>query len=91
MSTPGDFNTQLGELTAQLAGLVAERLAYWSKDIDPNKRRKIMEMIEGQLPDIIANTVAKSPTLHSATGVEYFEKNLESMADAYAQKFIGKI
>lgn len=91
MSSPSDFNAQLGDLTAQLAGLVAERLAYWSKDIDPNKRHQIMEMIEEQLPTIIANTVSKSALLHSAKGVEYFEENLESMADAYAQKFIGKI
>lgn len=91
MNKPSDFNIQLSELTIKLAGMVAERLAYWSKDIDPNRRRQIMEMIEGQLPDIISNTVAKSASLHSTRGVEYFEQNLESMADAYAKKFIGKI
>lgn len=91
MDKPSDFNTQLSQLTTKLAGMVAERLAFWSKDIDPRKRHQIMEMIEGQLPEIIANTVAKSASLHSVRGVEYFEQNLENMADAYAKKFIGKI
>jgi len=91
MQTPGDFNRQLGELATTLAVMVAERLAYWSKDIDPNERRRILDMIEGQLPDIISNSIAKSPSLHSPSGVHYFEENLESFADAYAKKFIGKI
>lgn len=91
MQAPGDFNAQLGELTTKLAGMVAERLAWWSRDMNPPERQRIMNMIEGQLPDIIANTVAKSPTLHSPHGVEYFEQNLEGLADTYAKKFIGKI
>lgn len=91
MHGPGDFNSQLGELAVKLAGMVAERLAWWSRDMDPSERRRILEMIEGQLPDIIANSIAKSPSLHSSGGVAYFEENLESYADAYAKKFIGKI
>lgn len=91
MQSPSDFNNQLSELAIKLSGMVAERLAWWSKDIDPNERNRILNMIEGQLPDIIANSIAKSPSLHSAAGVEYFEQNLESYADAYAKKFIGKI
>ena len=91
MSGPSDFGTQLGDLTAQLAGMVAERLAWATRSMDPNKRRQILEMIEGQLPDIIANSIAKSPSLHSAKGVEYFEKNIETMAESYVQKFVGKI
>mgnify|MGYP003345668377 FL=1 len=91
MSSPSDYNVQLGDLTAKLAGMVAERLAWATRGTDPNKRRQILEMIEGQLPDIIANSIAKSPSLHSAKGVEYFEKNIESMAESYVQKFVGKI
>lgn len=91
MNNPSDYNEQLVDLTTKLAGMVAERLAYASRGIDPNKRRQILEMIEGQLPDVIANSIAKTPSLHSAQGVEYFEKNLESMAEAYTQKFVGKI
>lgn len=91
MQSPSDFNSQLSELAIKLSGMVAERLAWWSKDMNPPDRQSILEMIEEQLPDIIANTIAKSPSLHSNGGVAYFEKNLESYADAYAKKFIGKI
>ena len=91
MDNPNDYNTQLSDLTGKLAGMVAERLAWATRSIDPNKRRQILEMIEGQLPDIIANSIAKSPSLHSANGVEYFEKNIEQMAESYVQKFVGKI
>lgn len=91
MHNPGDFNLQLGELATKLAGMVAERLAWWSRDMNPPERQRILNMIEGQLPDIIASTIAKSPTLHSSQGVEYFEQNLEGFADSYAKKFIGKI
>jgi hypothetical protein len=91
MQTPGDFNAQLGDLAVRLAGMVAERLAWWSRDMDPSERKRILDMIEGQLPDIIANSIAKAPSLHSPSGVEYFEENLESYADAYAKKFLGKM
>ena len=89
--SPSDFNFQLSELTSKLAGMVAERLSYWSKNLEPNERRRIIEMVENQLPTVIANSVAKSASLHSAGGVEYFEQNLENMADAYAKKFVGKL
>jgi hypothetical protein len=91
MQAPSDFNAQLGELAVKLASMVAERLAWGTQDIDPNERRRILGMIEGQLPDIIANSIAKSPSLHNPEGVAYFEENLESYADAYAKKFVGKI
>ena len=91
MQSHSDFNKQLAELAVKLSGMVAERLAWWRKDVDPSDRRRVLEMIEGQLPDIIANSIAKTPSLHTASGVDYFEENLESFADAYAKKFIGKI
>ena len=91
MTTSSDFNVQLVELASTLSGMVAERLAYWSKDMPPNERHKILEMIEGQLPTIISNSIAKSPSLHNAAGVAYFEQNLENYADSYAKKFIGQI
>jgi hypothetical protein len=90
MSTHSDFNRQLGDLAVQLSGMVAERLAHWSKDMSPNERRRILDMIEGQLPNIIANSISKTPSLHNAAGVDYFQQNLENYADAYAKKFLGK-
>lgn len=90
-TTSSDFNAQLIELAIKLSGMVAERLAYWSRSMDPTERQRILNMIEGQLPDIIANSIAKTPSLHNASGVDYFEQNLENFADSYAKKFIGKI
>jgi hypothetical protein len=90
MSKPADFNSQLSDLTAKLTGMVAERLAQWSKDMDPGERHRILEMIEGQLPNVVANTIAKTPSLHSASGVKYLEENLDNWADTWARKFIGK-
>lgn len=87
---PGDFNIQLSDLTIKLTGMVAERLAHWSRDMDPGERHRILEMIEGQLPNVISNAVAKSPSLHSDHGVKYFEENLDNWADTWAKKFIGK-
>lgn len=91
MNNPGDFNTQLSDLTVKLTGMVAERLAYWTKDMESaEQRRKVLDMIESQLPTVISNAVAKSPSLHSETGVRYFEENLDNWADTWAKKFIGR-
>lgn len=90
MNRPADYHVQLADLTAKLCGLVAERLAYASKDMAPNERAKILDMIEGNLPDVVSNTIAKTPSLHSNSGVKYLEENLESWADAWAKKFVSK-
>jgi hypothetical protein len=90
LGTPGDFNKQLGDLTAQLCAMVAERLAMWSRDMPHNERQRVLSMIEEQLPKVIANTIAKTPSLHSASGVQYLEEHLEDWADTWAKKFIGK-
>ena len=90
MSKPSDYQNQLADLTVKLCGLVAERLAYASKDMPPNERRKVLDMIEGQLPTVVTNTIAKTPSLHSDSGVKYLEENLESWADAWAKKFVSK-
>lgn len=86
-----DFNTQLSDLAIKLTGMVAERLAYASRNSDPSDRRRILDMIENKLPTIITNSIAKTPSLHNAGGVEYFEQNLEEYADTYSKKFAGQI
>lgn len=90
MNSPADFNKQLADLTATLSTMVAERLAHWSKDIEPRQRQQILNMIESNLPTVIANTIAKTPSLHSASGVQYLEEHLEEWADTWAKKFIGR-
>lgn len=90
MATPGDYKPQLAALTEQLCVMVAERLAYWSRDMNPSERNKVLNMIEEQLPTVVTNTIAKTPSLHSSSGVEYLEQHLEDWADTWAKKFIGK-
>ena len=90
MSKPADYQTQLADLTVKLTGMVAERLAYATREMSPSDRTNILNMIEGQLPTVIANTIAKTPSLHSASGVKYLEENLENWADSWTKKFIGK-
>jgi hypothetical protein len=91
MNTPGEFNSQLADLTVKLVGMVAERLAYWTKDMESaEERRRVLGMIEDQLPTVISNAIAKSPSLHSAAGVKYLEENLDGWADSFAKRFISK-
>ena len=90
MNAPSDFNTQLADLTVQLSTMVAERLAHWSRDLEPRQRQQILNMIESNLPTVISNTIAKTPSLHSAGGVQYLEEHLEEWADTWAKKFIGR-
>jgi hypothetical protein len=91
MNNPGDFNGQLSDLTVKLVGMVAERLAAWSKDMESaEERRRVLSMIEEQLPTVITNAIAKSPSLHSADGVKYLEQNLDNWADSFARRFISK-
>lgn len=90
MTTPGDYKEQLTDLTARLSVMVAERLSYWSKDIDPSQRKKILDMVENNLPTVISNTIAKTPSLHSSAGVQYLEEHLEDWADTWAKKFTGR-
>ena len=90
MATPADFKSQLESLTAMLSAMVAERLAQWSRDMEPRQRQQIVDMVENNLPNVIANTIAKTPSLHSSTGVQYLEEHLDEWADTWAKKFIGK-
>lgn len=91
MNKPSDFHTQLAELTVELCGIIAEKLAYATKDLDTQERAKILSMIENNLPDIVSNSIAKSPSLHSAQGVDYLHRNLKNYADSMINKIVGKI
>ena len=88
--TPGEFRPQLGQLSAQLCAMVAERLAMWSRDMPPQERQKIIDMIEDKLPTVVTNSIEKTASLHSAQGVAYLEEHLEEWAESWAKKFIGK-
>ena len=89
MTTPGEFKSQLTELAARLSTAVAERLASWSKNMEARERQQVLTMIEENLPVVIANTIAKTASLHSASGVKYLEEHLDEWADQWARKFIS--
>lgn len=84
------INSQLADLTSRLCAAVAERLAQWTRDVDPQERKRIIAMIEENLPTVIANTIAKTASLHSPQGVAHLEQNLDKWADDFARKFIEK-
>jgi hypothetical protein len=90
MSTPSDYKRQLEDLTAKLCSMIAERIAYGAKDMNPPERKKIMEMIETNLPTVVTNSIAKTPSLHNASGVKYLEEHLEEWADSWAKRFAGR-
>ncbi len=90
MENPTEFKSQLIELAAILAANVAEKLAVWSKDMEPRERLRILDMIEGQLPNIIFNTIQKTPSLHNSEGVAYLSRNIEDWSTNFSRKFIGK-
>lgn len=89
MNELGDFKNQIVDLTVELSALVAERIFEWTKDFEPGERAKIIKMIENNLPTVIANAIEKSPSMHTASGIDYFVKNMDSWADAFAKKFIN--
>ena len=90
MNKPSDFNTQIVDLTVKLTGMVAERLAWASRDMNPPDRKRVLDMIEHNLPTVISNVISKTTTLHSAHGVEYLEQQLETWADHWTKKLIGQ-
>jgi hypothetical protein len=87
-NTPGSYKSQLADLTVTLCSMVAERLAHWSRNMNPRERQRVLTMIEEQLPTVISNTIAKTASLHSAQGVQYLEEHLEEYADSCAKTFI---
>ena len=90
MSNPGEFKSQLEELTVQLCGMVSEKLYMATRDMEPVERSRIIYMIEDQLPTVITNSIAKTPSLHSSSGVDYLSQNLETWADSFSRKFLSK-
>jgi hypothetical protein len=85
-----EFNHQLQELTVRLCSVIAEKLAYVSQNLEGAERLRVTRMIEDDLPTVVSNTIAKTLSLHSAKGVEWLEQNLDSMADTYCRKFMGR-
>jgi len=93
MTTPGDYKSQLEELTVQICIMVSEKLYMSIKDQDMNpvEKSRIINMIEDQLPTVVTNAIAKTPSLHTASGIDELQKNLDSWAETFARQFLGRI
>lgn len=86
MST--NISTQLEELAVGIVTRVSEMLYVASKDLEPSKREKIVEMIETQLPTVVVNTLMKTTVLHTPKGIDHLRENIEDYSMQFTQMFI---
>ena len=89
MADSTGLQTQLEELAVKLTSQVAELLAVAAKTLeDGEKRQKILEMIEGDLPTVIVNTLYKTTALHSPGGIDHLRANLDDYATQFSKSFL---
>lgn len=86
MST--NISTQLEELAVSIVTRVSEMLYVASKDLEPSKREKIVEMIENQLPTVVVNTLFRTEALHTPKGIDHLRENIEDYSMQFTQMFI---
>jgi hypothetical protein len=86
MST--NISTQLEELAVGIVTRVSEMLYVASKDLEPSKREKIVEMIENQLPTVVVSTLMKTTVLHTPKGIDHLRENIEDYSMQFTQMFI---
>jgi hypothetical protein len=86
MST--NISTQLEELAVGIVTRVSEMLYVASKDLEPSKREKIVEMIENQLPTVVVNTLFRTEALHTPKGIDHLRENIEDYSMQFTQMFI---
>jgi hypothetical protein len=86
MST--NISTQLEELAVGIVTRVSEMLYVASKDLEPSKREKIVEMIENQLSTVVVNTLFRTEALHTPKGIDHLRENIEDYSMQFTQMFI---
>jgi hypothetical protein len=59
-----------------------------SKDLEPSKREKIVEMIENQLSTVVVNTLFRTEALHTPKGIDHLRENIEDYSMQFTQMFI---
>ena len=90
MADSTDIATQLQEMAVVLATRVADLLATASKDLPPQQKQKITEMLENDIPSVIVNTLYKTPALHSPRGIDHLKENLDNYSEQFARMFLRK-
>lgn len=88
MTISTDITTQLQELAVELATRTADLLATAAKTLPEPQRAKVYEMIEGDLPTVIVNTLGKTPSLHSPGGIDHLRANLDEYSEQFARSFL---
>jgi hydroxypyruvate isomerase len=88
MTQNSEILSQLSELAVEITVRVADMLSSASKDMARDKRDKIDEMIQTNLPDVVINTIFKTTSLHSPAGVDHLKENVDYYATQIAQRFI---
>jgi hypothetical protein len=88
MTETNEIASQLSELAVQITVRVADMLSTASKDMSPEKRDQIDEMIQTNLADVVLNTLFGTTSLHSVKGIEHLKENVEYYSNQIAQRFI---
>jgi hypothetical protein len=88
MTQESEIVGQLTDLSVQITLAVAQMLSAASKDMAREKRDKIDEMIQTNLPDVVLNTLFGTTVLHTPKGIEHLKENVEYYSNQIAQRFI---
>lgn len=83
-----NVQTLLAELAVTLTVRVAETLSHASRDMAPQARQQIDEMIQTQLPDVILKSLYQTEILHTSQGIDHLRENLDYYVIQFAQRFI---
>lgn len=83
-----DIKSALEDAAVVLASKVAELLAVAVKDLQPEKKQKILEMIETDLPLVISNTLFKTTALHSEGGIKHLKDDMDAYAEQFTRMFL---
>ncbi len=78
----------LSELAVTITLRVAEMLSSASKNMNPEQRERVDQMIETNLPDVVLNTLFKTTILHSPKGIDHLKENLDYYCQQFAESFI---
>lgn len=88
MADSTGIGTQLQEIAVELSTRTADLLATAAKTLPEPQRAKVYEMIEGDLPTVIVNTLGRTTALHSPGGIDHLKENLDSYSEQFARMFL---
>jgi hypothetical protein len=88
MSDTNSIQTNLAEIAVEMSGKVAELLAYAARNSEPETKKKIEQMIENSVADVVTSTLFKTTVLHSAKGIDHLKSNMDHYANQMAQRMI---